>query len=134
MLISYMYEAEAADRYYQCFENGDVKEVRFQDGGGPIFKQLYNNVRAYDTMDLRRHYFERLFRRIRDRAGEDFITIKKLNESGRINSLKSFMEAEGATDARKCFMAHKKELDLKYGTILEVGRFFAVHKDAFAAD
>jgi hypothetical protein len=116
------------------FENGDVKEVRFQDGGGPIFKQLYNNVRAYDTMDLRRHYFERLFRRIRDRAGEDFITIKKLNESGRINALKSFMATEGATDARKCFMAHKRELDLKYGTILEVGRFFAVHKDAFAAD
>ena len=124
-----MEEAEEADRYYLRQGDGNIKEMPFRSDWPPIFKQLYNAVREYDTMDLRRHYFERLFRRIREYTGERFITVKKLNDSGRINELKRLMEAEGATDARECFMKHKNELDAKYGTILEVGRFFAVHKD-----
>ena len=130
----YIEEAEAAEAYYQRMPDGNDREVRFQDGGGPVFKQLYNAVRDYTTVDQRRHYFERLFRRIRDYAGERFITIKKLNDSGRINAIKKYMKEEGATDARKVFMEHKAELDAKYGEILEVGRFFAVHGDAFVTD
>lgn len=131
-LLEYIEEAEAADCYYLRQMGGNVKEMPFKPGGGPVFKQLYNAVREYNTMELRRFYFERLFRRIREYTGESFITIKKLNDSGRINELKRIMDAENAIDARKCFMKHKAELDAKYGIILEVGRFFAVHGDAFA--
>ncbi len=123
----YIEEAEEAECYYQRMPDGEVREVKFKDCCGPVFKQIYNAIRSYDTLDQRRHYFERLFRRIRDYTGERFITIKKLNDSGRINAIRNFMEAEGATDARQVFIAHKAELDLKYGEIREVGRFFAVH-------
>ena len=126
-LLAYIEEAEAADIYYLRKWDGDVREIKFQDGGGPVFKQIYNAIRSYDTLDQRRHYFERLFRRIRDYTGERFITIRKLNESGRINAIRKLMEEEGSTDARRTFMAHKAELDARFGEIREVGRFFAVH-------
>ena len=133
-LLLYIEEAEEAELYYWRKPDGDIKEIEFLPGGGPVFKRLYNAKRIYDTMDLRRHYFERLFRRIREYTGINFLTVKSLNESGRINSLKSFMETEGATDARAAFMANKKELDLRYGTVSEVGRFLTLHKDTLATD
>ena len=144
LLESYIYEAEEASVYYRQQANGEVRELKFQDGGGPVFKQLYNAIRDYDTPELRQHFFERMFRRIRDYSGERFITIKKLNESGRINAIKSFMKAEGVLKgnetskqmvdkAKETYLRHKKELDLRYGEILEVGRYFNVHETVFAA-
>lgn len=144
-LIEYMKEAEAADNYILRRPDEETREMKFRSNWPPIFKQLYNNVRPYDTMEQRRHFFERLFRRIRGYTGERFITIKKLNESGRINALKSFMAAEGVLTGKESpeekirkirgvFMKHKKELDLKYGEILEVGRFFKQHESIFTAE
>ena len=133
-LIEYIEEAEGTELYYWRKPDGEIREIPFLSGGGPVFKRLYNAKRIYDTMDLRRHYFERLFRRIRDYTCIDFLTVKSLNESGRINSLKSFMEAEGDTDVKTAFMANKEKLDLKYGTVSEVGRFLTLHKSTLAAD
>lgn len=127
-------EAEAADVYIMHTESGSIRDITFQNGGGPVFKQLYNTARTYVTMEQRRHYFERMFRRIRDHIADPFITIKKLNDSGRINAIRNFMAEEAATDAKAVFMKHKKELDLRYGEITEVGRYFSVHGDAFMAD
>lgn len=133
-IIEYMEEAEAADSYLAYTKSGDIKEFQFEEGNEYVFKRMYNVPTRYTDEHHAQIYFIRTFERIRKEIDRnaDILTIKALNESGRIDAIKTYMKAENETNPQVVMERHRDELNSTYGNVANIKRYVVKHADCFA--
>ena len=136
-IIEYIKQAENASHYIPYNQEGSQRALdgyAFDPNDHYVFKRMYNVPVRYETEHRAQIYFIRTLERIRRECSGDtsLLTIKALNESGRIEAIKQYMEQEGSQDPRATMERHKNELDDRFGYIANCKRYIIKHAECFA--